>query len=148
MEHGGIFLLFLLVAAGRDLKKKSVEIWIYLIFGIWALLDIGYRWVVMGQQIDCGNLFSSLCLGFGLLGCGILWRDAVGLGDGCFFLVSGLLLGFWENLALLCYGMLLCSLYCLGYLIWNQVYCHRNVRKDTVPFLPFLVPVGIWIVCR
>lgn len=148
MEHGGIFLLFLLVAAGRDLKKKSVEIWIYLIFGIWALLDIGYCWVVMGQQIDCGNLFSSLCLGLGLLGCGILWRDAVGLGDGCFFLVSGLLLGFWENLALLCYGMLLCSLYCLGYLIWNQVYCHRNVRKDTVPFLPFLVPVGIWIVCR
>lgn len=148
MEHGGIFLLFLLVAAGRDLKKKSVEIWIYIIFGIWALLDMGYRWVVMGQQIDCGNLFSSLCLGFGLLGCGILWRDAVGLGDGCFFLVSGLLLGFWENLALLCYGMLLCSLYCLGYLIWNQVYYRRNVRKDTVPFLPFLVPVGIWIVCR
>lgn len=148
MEHGGIFLLFLLVAAGRDLKKKSVEIWIYLIFGIWALLDIGYRWMVMGQQIDCGNLFSSLCLGLGLLGCGILWGDAVGLGDGCFFLISGLLLGFWENLALLCYGMLLCSLYCLGYLIWNQVYYHRNVRKDTVPFLPFLVPVGIWIVCR
>lgn len=148
MEHGGIFLLFLLVAAGRDLKKKSVEIWIYIIFGIWALLDMGYRWVVMGQQIDYGNLFSSLCLGFGLLGCGILWRDAVGLGDGCFFLVSGLLLGFWENLALLCYGMLLCSLYCLGYLIWNQVYYRRNVRKDTVPFLPFLVPVGIWIVCR
>lgn len=148
MEHGGIFLLFLLVAAGRDLKKKSVEIWIYIIFGIWALLDMGYRWVVMGQQIDCGNLFSSLCLGFGLLGCGILWRDAVGLGDGCFFLVSGLLLGFWENLALLCYGMLLCSLYCLGYLIWNQVYYRRNVRKDTVPFLPFLLPVGIWIVCR
>lgn len=148
MEGRWIFLLFLFVAAVRDLKKKRVEVWVYVVFGGWALFALGYQRILTGQEVDYGSLISSLCLGLGLLGCSMLWRDAIGLGDGCFFLVSSLMLGFWENLALLCYGMLLCSLYCLGVLIWNQVYCHRNARNDTVPFLPFLVPVGIWIVCR
>lgn len=148
MGERWLFLLFLLVAAGQDMRRKSVELWTYLAFGAGALLAMGYRWAATGQALDWGSLLCSLCLGFGLLGCGILWRDAVGLGDGCFFLVSGLMLGFWENLALLCYGMLLCSMYCLGLLVWNQVRYHRDATKYTVPFLPFLVPVGIWIVCR
>lgn len=143
-----MFLLFLIIAAGQDLRKKSVTVWLYAAFGAWALLVLGYQWLLEEIQVDWGNLFSSVCLGLGLIGCGLVWNDAVGLGDGCFFLVSGLMLGFWENLALLCYGMLLCSIYCLGLITWNQVRYHRSMRKYTVPFLPFLVPVGFWIVCR
>lgn len=148
MEDRWMFLLFLLIAAVQDIKRKSVEVRVYAVFGTLAILTIGYQWAAKGQAVDWSSLFCSLCLGFGLLGCGMLWRDAVGLGDGCFFLVSGLMLGFWENLALLCYGMLLCSIYCLGLLVWKQVRYRQNVRKCTVPFLPFLVPVGIWMVCR
>lgn len=143
-----IFLLFLLIVAGQDLRKKRVEVWIFIVFGVGALLILAYQWGTAGQPVPWGNRFSSMCLGFGLLGCSILWQDAIGLGDGCFFLVSGLMLGFWENLALLCYGLLLCSVYCLGLFVWNQVRYHKNVKNCTVPFLPFLVPVGIWIVYR
>lgn len=147
MRDGWIFLLYLVTAAGQDLKRKSVELWVYAGFGGWALLSLGFQ-LVAGEQVAWGNLFSSLCLGLGLIGCGLLWHRAIGVGDGCFFLVSGLMLGFWENLALLCYGMLLCSLYCLVLAVWNQVLYHRDMRRHTVPFLPFLVPVGFWIVCR
>lgn len=143
-----IFLLFLIIAAGQDMKRKSVDIRVYVVFGMWALIGLGYHWLMEGHLVNWGNLFSSMCLGLGLIGCALLWHDAVGMGDGCFFLVSGLMLGFWENLALLCYGMLLCSIYCLCLMVWNQVRYHRNVRKYTVPFLPFLVPVGFWIICR
>lgn len=148
MNGKWMFLVFLMIAAGQDMRKKSVEIRIYVIFGIWALLGLGYYGGIEGRTVDWVDLFSSLCIGLGLIGCALLWCDAVGLGDGCFFLVSGLMLGFWENLILLCYGMLLCSIYCLALAVWNQVRYHRSVRKYTVPFLPFLVPVGIWIVCR
>lgn len=148
MKDGWMFLLYLVIAAGQDLRRKSVALWVYAGFGTWALLALGYQGFIAGGQIEWGNLFSSLCLGLGLIGCGLLWRRAIGLGDGCFFLVSGLMLGFWENLALLCYGMLLCSLYCLGLAVVNQMVYHRDMRRYAVPFLPFLVPVGFWIVCR
>lgn len=148
MTNRWIFLLFLLIAAGQDMKRKSVEIRVYIVFGLWAWIALGYRQIAVGEPVDWGMMLSGMCPGLGLIGCGLLWRNAIGIGDGCFFLVSGLLLGFWENLELLCYGLLLCGVYCLGYLTWNQIRNHRNVRNYTVPFLPFLVPVGIWIVCR
>lgn len=148
MANRWIFLLFLLIAAGQDMKRKSVEIRVYIVFWVWAWIALGYRQIAVGEHVDWGMMLSGMCPGLGLIGCGLLWRNAIGIGDGCFFLVSGLLLGFWENLELLCYGLLLCGVYCLGYLAWNQIRHHRNVRNYTVPFLPFLVPVGIWIVCR
>lgn len=148
MKNGWIFLLYLMIAAGQDLRKKSVGLWVFAGFGGLALLSLGYQWLIAGGQVAWGSIFSSICLGLGLIGCGLLWHRAIGIGDGCFFLVSGLMIGFWENLALLCYGMLLCSLYCLVLAVWNQVIHRRNMRRYTVPFLPFLVPVGFWIVCR
>lgn len=148
MKDGWMFLLYLAIAAGQDLRRKSVELWVYAGFGVCALLSLAYQWLMTDGQVAWGDLFSSLCLGLGLIGCSLLWHRAIGVGDGCFFLVSGLMLGFWENLALLCYGMLLCGLYCLGLAVWNQVLYHRDMRRHTVPFLPFLVPVGLWIVCR
>lgn len=148
MKDEWVFLMYLVIAAAQDLRRKSVELWVYAGFGIWALLSIGYQWLTESGSVVWVDLFSGVCLGLGLIGCGLLWKRAIGVGDGCFFLVSGLMLGFWENLALLCYGMLLCCIYCLGLAVWNQVLYHRDMRRHTVPFLPFLVPVGVWIVCR
>lgn len=144
----GLFVCFLLTAAGQDLKRKSVELWIYLVFGGLALAYLIYGSAVCGKQIEWGSLASGVCVGLGLLGCGMVCQGAIGMGDGCFFLVSGLMLGFWNNLALLLYGLLCCSVYCLGFLTWNRIRYQRNVRKETVPFLPFLVPAGIWLVLK
>ena len=139
MGQKGLFLCFLLIAAGQDLHKKSVAVWVYLLFGSLAL--VGQSWN------QWGDLLCGACPGLAMLGISMLWKDQVGTGDGCFFLVSGLMLGFWQNMALLCYGLFLCSGYCLVKLVWNQILNRKNVGKQTVPFLPFLVPVGVWLLC-
>jgi len=139
MGQKGLFLCFLFIAAGQDLHKKSVAIWVYLLFGSLALVSRSWN--------QWGDLLCGACPGLAMLGISMLWKDQVGTGDGCFFLVSGLMLGFWQYMALLCYGLFLCSGYCLVKLVWNQILIRKNVGKQTVPFLPFLVPVGVWLLC-
>lgn len=143
-----VFLLFLFIAAGQDIRKKSVAASVFGVFGALAALTLGYGWWFLDRPVDWGSVCCSLCLGLGLLGCSMLSDGAVGAGDGCFFLVSAWLLEFWDNLALLCYGLIFCGIFCMGLLIWNQVHLGRNIGRQTVPFLPFLVPIGLWIVCR
>lgn len=141
----GLFLCYLMVAAGQDWKKKSVELRIYAIFGVLAMGVLLYKTTYGKEAVPWINLLGSMGIGLAILGCSFLWRGGIGLGDGYFFLISGLMLEFWTNLALLCYGLLFCSSYCLCCFVWNQVRFHTNVRNKTVPFLPFLLPMGLWI---
>lgn len=145
MERNGLFLCFLLVAAGQDLREKQVEVRVFVIFGLLAVLLCGYQWRT-GAWNGWPEAAANLFIAAGLIGAAMIWRGAVGLGDGCFFLISGLLLGFWENLALLLYGMLLCGGYCLLKLVFGGLHGGINVKNQTVPFLPFLVPAGLWLV--
>lgn len=143
----GMFLLFLLITAMQDLKRKSVRLWVYILFALGAAGALIYLWA-SGQEVIWTDRILGAGLGLIMLGGSIAGRGSVGLGDGAFFLISGLMLGFWDNLALLLYGSLCCGLYCLVLLAVNLLLCHRNIRKRTVPFLPFLIPVAIWIVWR
>lgn len=145
MVWSGLFLCFLLAAAWQDLRRRQVDICLYLIFGISAgMLGLG-RWLALGETYDILGHMAGSALGAALLGAGLASRGGIGMGDGCFFLVSGLMLGFWENLALLCYSTLCCGVFCLGYLVWCRVRAGEHVGKRTVPFLPFAVLPGIWL---
>lgn len=147
-----LFGVFLAVAAGQDLKRKRVDIWIYLLFGtLAAAVLIGSQ---SGRMTECeiwlkglAEAVWCLCPGLVLLGFGRVSRGGIGVGDGCFFLVSGLLLSFWENMMILGYGTLLCGLYSLGYLVWKRMKrgTPADVRRHKIPFLPFLLPPGIWL---
>ncbi|MGN0158665.1 MAG: prepilin peptidase [Brotaphodocola sp.] len=143
-----MFGVFLAIAAGQDLKKKQVDIWVFILFGGLALTaaagrelwgNVGYRWM---------EHIGGICLGFLLFGIGSISRGGVGIGDGCFFLVSGMMLNFRESMMLLSCGTLCCGLYSLIYLVWMRFrYADiRVVQKQVVPFLPFLIPPGIWLV--
>lgn len=132
-----VFFLFWCIAAWQDLRMKSVSLWVFIIFGIGALL--------MRREISLDMIFSA-GVGVILLGIGIMSRGAVGEGDGMFFLVSGLYLPALHNCFLLLYGLLFCSIFSL-ILIAAGTCRNRNMRGRTVPFLPFLLPAGIWIVC-
>ncbi len=145
MERSGLFLCFLLVAAGQDIREQHVEVRVFAVFGILAALLCGYQ-CYTGSWNGWIEIISSLCIAAGLLGAAYFWKGAIGAGDGCFFLVSGLLLGFWENLALLFYGMMLCGSYCLIKMVFQQITDGKIAKSQTVPFLPFLVPVGFWLV--
>ena len=144
----GLFVCFLLTAAGQDLKRSRVDIMIYLIFGASAVVLGAYKWAVQGESYEVLGHLAGASVGAVLLGAGMASRGAIGAGDGLFFLVSGLMLGFWENLALLCYGTLCCGIFCLIYFVWCKVMRGENTGKHTVPFLPFAVIPGLWLAAR
>ncbi|MCD8083844.1 MAG: prepilin peptidase [Clostridiales bacterium] len=139
-----VFVCFLLAASGQDLCKKCVDIRIYQIFALLSVLLALGRQLMLGETYHVLEHVTGMSLGVGLLGLGML-SGGIGSGDGYFFLVSGMMLGFRENLTLLCAGILLCGLFCMGYLIWGLVRKGINVRKCSVPFLPFVVIPGLWM---
>lgn len=148
----GLFAVFLLVAAVQDLRKKQVECRIYLLFGALGALVSAWRFIEGYCLAGAGSVWmladhgGGVCLGLFMLGASAVTRGGIGAGDGCFFLVSGLLLSFGENLALLCYGVIFCGVYCLALLVYNRLHGGKDVRKHTVPFLPFVALPGIAMV--
>lgn len=142
-----IFGMFLAVAAGQDLKKKQVDIWVYIVFGMLAFLITAERKLGGTAEFCWNDHIGGISLGLLILGIGIISRGKIGLGDGLFFVVSSLILKLPETMLLLCYGLLFCGLYSLGYLVWMRFQTSeiQAIRGQIVPFLPFLVPPGIWI---
>lgn len=149
MIWSGLFLCFLLAAAWQDFRNRQVDVCIFVVFGTAAVVSGAVQWLILGENYSVPGHMAGSALGGALLVAAMASRGGIGTGDGCFFLVSGLMLGFWENLALLCYSTLCCGLFCLGYFVWCRTQKGVNVGKRTVPFLPFAVLPGIWLVfCR
>ena len=142
-----VFAVFLCACAWKDLKEKEIPLIFFVVAAaagvIWAAGDLGTGGWKEGEQVF-RKLFgqaASLLPGTGLLIISYCTKGAVGKGDGLFFLVSGLYLGFWKCLALLFCGLLFCSAWGLGMLIWG--FCAGKKVKDIrLPFLPFLIPAA------
>lgn len=137
-----LWIGFLMTAAIQDFRKKQVDIWVYLVFGALGAVWVGYRMIWYGEMYQFFDHATSCSLGFGLLGVSMMSRGEIGCGDGCFFLVSGILLGFWENLLLLLWGSLCCGLFCLVLIAGDMVRQKKACRRS-VPFLPFVALPGL-----
>lgn len=142
-----IYSLFLLQTAWHDLRKRQIPIWIFLFFGAVGICIVflplsgwpGENSVGMGIRSIAGFL-----PGIALLSITACTRGQIGSGDGFFFLVSALYLSVRSLLLLLSSGLIFCSAFCLGMVIWGA-WSGVNVRKMRLPFLPFLVPAWLWL---
>ena len=104
------FLLFLLSASWQDLKKKTIKKSTFQIWGtVGVILQAAHIFsqIFMGTekmemqvivQEVTGLMFAAL-LGILLLSLSTATEEAMGKGDGCFFLVAGIFLGFWKNMS-------------------------------------------------
>ena len=77
-------------------------------------------------------------------------KGAVGLGDGCFFLITGCYLGGWRTLELLMGAVFVSSLaggvWMLTALLGGKGNgLWEKMRKKKLPFLPCVLPVWIWM---
>lgn len=131
-----MFGLFLLIAAWQDGKEKKINIALFLTAGV-----AGGILSLLHGQWGIDRLLSSLT-GVGLLMFGRLSREAIGYGDGLFFIVSGLFLPLNENLQMLIFGLMICGL-ASGGIIFIGFIKGRNMRGKTLPFIPFLIPAWI-----
>ena len=153
------FLLFLLSAAWQDLRKKSIRASTFYIWGMMGLMFRGIQILYRLQQMVCEEtgksgeeifwsmavlvleLFLDLFLGLLLLGISVVTEEAMGKGDGWFFLVSGLFLGFWKNVFLLTGGLFLC----FPVAVWLMIGRWGKNTGIKLPLLPFMFPVGLGV---
>lgn len=134
-----VFSMFLFAAAWQDGKTKSVSLWLLGAAGM-----AGLSLSLLHGTLGPARLLSCLP-GGGLLLLSRFTNESVGMGDGLFFVVSGLFLNVFMNLELLIYGIFLNGAVCGAIYFYNRM-AGRDVRKKTIPFLPFLVPVWIGMV--
>lgn len=138
-----IELMFLIITAWQDIWTKSISVWVYIVFGISALLLRFDRETVSWHSLT--GVCISMGVGLFLYVVYKVTEGAIGEGDCLFFLVTGIFFNLWDNIFLLLLGLLLCSIYSLGLVVWGAFW-HVNVRMKRLPFLPFLLLPGIWLV--
>lgn len=119
----------LLAAAGyQDLRTRKISISILWCFaavsGVLHIAEGGYYL----QRGAAGAL-----LGAAVLLVGKITKESVGYGDGFLLCLTGLNIGFSENIALFLSALCFCALYGGMLLILR-----RAGRKKTVPFVPFM----------
>lgn len=138
-----LFGIFLFIAAMQDLRNKQVKLWVFILFGVLALGMKVFFWLGSENPFCWQECLKENCLGLGLLGLGKFCRGEIGTGDGIFFLISGWLLGFKENLLMLCGGVMLCGLYAMIAFVWYRIHKKIGIGKVTIPFLPFVAAWGV-----
>lgn len=154
------FFLYIMTAAWQDGKNRSVSGWLLLFFFTHFLTSQICRYMGLadwtwqpaavwfrGMELQQAPwfLFAGCLIGAVLLFVSRVTEGAVGAGDGLFFLVSGVYLGFWRNLFLFGSALALCSLAGLCILVWGQMK-GKDYRKKKLPFLIFTIPAGILLV--
>lgn len=145
-----IYSMFLMQTAWHDLKKRQIPLWIFLIFGILGFFQLCLPVLPMHamsgslcQETGMGQLAAFLP-GMLLLGITACTQGAVGPGDGLFFIISACYLPMRGLLFLLTAGLIFCSSFGLGMVIWGS-WNGISVRRMRLPFLPFLVPAWFWM---
>ena len=135
-EGGGICLVgetvllgVLGMAAYKDWKEQRVYLQMLFVAGIAGLiLHLLY------EEHTLVDLLGGVGVGVVILLISWGGGECIGLGDGMLLMVSGLFLGFWDNLRLLMTALLLVGGVALFLLVIK-----KKKRSYRVPFLPFLL---------
>lgn len=148
------FLLFTTAGAWQDIQKRSISARTFQVAGVVGVsLRIGFfLWEANTRGIEPSgfrgqlwDLSAAVTIGFFLLILSVVTEEAIGRGDGSFFVVSGIYLGFWRNLILL-WGSLLLSLPVCVILSIRGRRQGRKAGSIRIPFLPFVFFAGMGVV--
>lgn len=133
-----VFLVFLLLGVWQDIRSRTVSIRYLIFFGIIGLIS-GLR-----TGPEPAEVFMSVLPGAALLLAGKAADGQIGEGDGWFFVVSGLYLGPVKNWIFLLTGLTLCGIAGLFWIV-RTGNGNKSERNRRIPFLPFLIPAGLWM---
>ena len=136
-----VFTVMLILAACQDLKTGSIDARVLVIFGCIGM------WLNWSADVLWYERIASCGIGVVLLLLHVLTGGRIGEGDGWFFVVTGLYLDWERNFLLLLGGLGLCFLFSLPLAV-QAILQKGKGRKRELPFLPFSLPVGIWLAVR
>lgn len=142
----GIILLFMLICSIQDLQKKSIDLRIFL--AGYGLEGAGYIYLLTKKEaIDC----DEILLGMGFAGLifviSFLSTQSIGLGDAHFFMILGIAMGIRLQLEIFFCTMLLMGFVSL-LLIVRAMFLGKDVRKQSIAMLPFVLPAGIYLLTQ
>lgn len=155
------FFFYIVATAWQDGRKKAVSGWLLLFFFVHFLtsqicrlvfdVDMEKRLTAIWYQGMCADpsllpLWAGCLIGVVLLIVSKVTEGALGEGDGLFFFIAGIYLGFWKNLFLLCSSLFFCSIAGLVYMVLGRLK-GKDYRKRKLPLLVFALPAGMWLAC-
>ncbi|MBQ4482849.1 MAG: prepilin peptidase [Lachnospiraceae bacterium] len=125
----GLLLIFLITGTIADIRKRSIPVLLFLIFGIAGVV----LFMLTGSVTLTDEIFGIL-LGIVFVALSHISDGKIGAGDGIAILVSGIFLGGSRAACQTLYGMLGASLISILLLM-----VRRGNRNTALPFLPFLL---------
>lgn len=129
----GIVLLMLVGFGVEDMRRQSLPVPLLLVVFVAAVI---LRLFFVGDVVQgiAGSVAGGIVCVIGKIS-----RGQIGSGDGFLLMVTGILLGFWENMELLLAGLFFCALFSAAALVlW------KKGRKYRVPFVPFLAAAQVF----
>lgn len=123
-----ITIIFLGICSYFDLKEQKVKLAFLGASGSIAIFFQGF------YQIETlWSIMAGISIGVVLLFISFISRENIGYGDGCAFLVTGILLGFQRNFEMLIISLLCSSIWALYLLIIK-----KKKGSESYPFFPFV----------
>lgn len=120
--------VLLLICAIQDLFKKRVYVWV---IGIGAVLTIAC--LPFMEKLGMVNCIGGLTVGLTTMLISKVTAGKIGMGDGILLCVTGIGLGFWNNLELFGIALFLAAILSIFLLIFRMA-----DKKKSIPFIPFL----------
>lgn len=133
-----LILIFIALFALEDFRYKSIrirdlavalflELIIYLYISLWKY-RINLKEIVFGASI--GLLVWVIAKVF---------KDFIGEGDGIFFIIMGIAIGYDNLIILLMISFFIASLFSLMIIMYS-IFKHKSYRRLNIPLIPFIIP--------
>lgn len=120
--------MMLLVCGLQDIKMKKFYSWIALLGGILIGICLPFS-----SSITITDRLLGSLVGLGVIVISLITRGKIGMGDGVVLCITGINLGFWNNLELFLIALSLSAIISIILLATK-----RANRKKEIPFVPFI----------
>ena len=139
-----VFLIAYLYFLYMDVKERKMELSALIVYAIAAFVALGCtrESITFSSVVD---ILLSISFGFVIYLLSLFSGEGIGIADGVYFVINGLLLTLKENLLLFLTGMF------VAFVIGIFLYYFGNARsrkESRIPFLPCFLPAIIgYIIC-
>ncbi len=127
--------VFIVIEGIRDLRQRKISMGMVTFYGALAIfiqaVNIKEQWF---------SILGGILVGVFLLLLSKITRGKIGEGDAWILIVTGISLGFRNNLILLLLSLWVASVVSIFLLLFQKV-----KRKTEMPFVFFMIPGYIWL---
>ena len=117
------------IEAFQDVRSRKIGVWLICAFGI-----CGVFCHLIFQKGEYRSLLGGIAIGAAMMLVSVLTRGRVGLGDGMVLFVTGIFLGFEQNLMLFAASQMLTACFALFLFVFR-----KKGKSYEIPFIPFLL---------